>query len=125
MSESNAPLCNVHRQYQAKRKPTADCQSCREAWASSPYNMPPRDEAAQDEYALAPVHMFLDKGIIEAIAFHCGDGGGSYGDYQDGLLFIGEITDDDGRQVHGLHIACAECEEEGYTTLVEFTKRTA
>lgn len=76
-------------------------------------------------YALIPTRLLLDKELIECIAFHCGDGGGSYGDYQDGILFIGEITDDDGRQVHGLHLACAECEEEGYTTLVEFAAAPA
>lgn len=76
-------------------------------------------------YALIPTRLLLDKELIESIAFHCGDGGGSYGDYQDGILFIGEITDDDGRQVHGLHLACAECEEEGYTTLVEFAAAPA
>lgn len=76
-------------------------------------------------YALIPTRLLLDKEVIESIAFHCGDGGGSYGDYQDGILFIGEITDDDGRQVHGLHLACAECEEEGYTTLVEFAAAPA
>jgi len=76
-------------------------------------------------YALIPTRLLLDKELIESIAFHCGDGGGSYGDYQDGILFIGEITDDDGRQVHGLHLACAECEEEGYTTLIEFAAAPA
>lgn len=76
-------------------------------------------------YALIPTRLLLDKELIECIAFHCGDGGGSYGDYQNGILFIGEITDDDGRQVHGLHLACAECEEEGYTTLVEFAAAPA
>jgi len=76
-------------------------------------------------YALIPTRLLLDKELIECIAFHCSDGGGSYGDYQDGILFIGEITDDDGRQVHGLHLACAECEEDGYTTLVEFAAAPA
>ena len=76
-------------------------------------------------FTLAPTRMTLDKGTVESIAFHCGDGGGSYGDYQDGLLFIGDIRDDDGRMIHGLHLACAECEEEGYTTLVEFAAEPA
>lgn len=72
-------------------------------------------------YALIPERMTLDKEVIESVAFHCGDGAeSSYGEYQDGILFIGTIEDDDGRAVHGLHIACAECEEEGYSTLVEF-----
>ena len=76
-------------------------------------------------FTLAPTRMTLDKGTVESIAFHCGDGGVSYGDYQDGLLFIGDIRDDDGRMIHGLHLACAECEEEGYTTLVEFAAEPA
>ncbi|HCF4768514.1 TPA: hypothetical protein NIF42_006691 [Pseudomonas aeruginosa] len=76
-------------------------------------------------YALIPTRLLLDKGIIESIAYHCGDGGGSYGEYQDGILFVGEITDDEGRQVHGLHLACAECEEEGYTGSSQKTENKA
>lgn len=34
MSRRNdgGPLCTVHRQYKAVRRPTADCSQCREAW---------------------------------------------------------------------------------------------
>ncbi len=93
-----------------------------------PYTLPLYTEAAAravaskvpEGYALVPDHMRLDRKVIEEIAIHCGDGGGIYGDYQHGILFIGEITDEEGRAVHGLHLACAECEEEGYATLVEF-----
>ncbi|WP_236225340.1 hypothetical protein [Pseudomonas pseudonitroreducens] len=93
----------------------------------APLYAAPAAQAGQvpEGYALIPTRLLLDKELIECIAFHCGDGGGPYGDYQDGILFIGEITDDDGRKVHGLHLACAECEEEGYTTLVEFAAAPA
>lgn len=72
-------------------------------------------------FALVPKSMHLDKEIIHAINFHCGDGeSGNYGAFADGSLWIGVITDDDGKEVHGLHIATAEYPEEGSTTLVEF-----
>jgi len=67
--------------------------------------------------------MLLDKEKIEAINFHCGDGDGDdsqFGEYSDGLLWIGAVTDDDGKEVYGLHLATAEYPEEGSTTLVEF-----
>lgn len=68
--------------------------------------------------------MLLSKEVIGAINFHCGDTdqeeGGQFGQYQDGRLWIGNVTDDDGNQVHGLHIMTDEYPEEGSTTLVEF-----
>lgn len=73
------------------------------------------------EFKLVPASMLLDKTTIGAILFHCGDG--SVVDLEEcseGLLWIGDVTDDDGKQVHGLHISTAEYPEEGSTTLVEF-----
>ena len=74
-------------------------------------------------FKLVPASMLLDKDTIEAINFHCGDGDGDdsqFGEYSDGLLWIGTVTDDDGKEVYGLHLATAEYPEEGSTTLVEF-----
>lgn len=69
---------------------------------------------------LVPASMLLDKETIGAINFHCGDGGDNFGEHSDGLLWIGTVTDDDGKEVYGLHLATAEYPEEGSTTLVEF-----
>ncbi|MEE5068598.1 hypothetical protein V2J79_05130 [Pseudomonas alliivorans] len=73
------------------------------------------------EYKLVPASMLLDKTTIGAILFHCGDGSGvDLEECSEGLLWIGDVTDDDGKTVHGLHISTAEYPEEGSTTLVEF-----
>ena len=69
---------------------------------------------------LVPASMLLDKETISAINFHCGDGGDNFGEHSDGLLWVGTVTDDDGKEVYGLHLATAEYPEEGSTTLVEF-----
>lgn len=77
------------------------------------------------EFKLVPAKMLLDKETIEAINFHCGDGDGDdsqFGEYSDGLLWVGSITDDDGKEVYGLHLATAEYPEEGSTTLIEFAQ---
>ena len=91
-----------------------------------------RDEsefAATKGFALVPQSMLLSKEVIGAINFHCGDTdqeeGGQFGQYQDGRLWIGNVTDDDGNQVHGLHIMTDEYPEEGSTTLVEFPEARA
>jgi hypothetical protein len=69
---------------------------------------------------LVPASMLLDRETIGAINFHCGDGGDNFGEHSDGLLWVGTVTDDDGKEVYGLHLATAEYPEEGSTTLVEF-----
>jgi ribosomal protein L37AE/L43A len=72
-------------------------------------------------FVLVPKSMLLDKEVIGAINFHCGDGAdGQFGEYSDGHLWVGTVTDDDGKGVHGLHLATSEYPEEGSTTLVEF-----
>jgi hypothetical protein len=72
-------------------------------------------------FVLVPKSMLLDKETIGAINFHCGDGAdGQFGEYSDGHLWVGTVTDDDGKEVHGLHLATSEYPEEGSTTLVEF-----
>lgn len=75
------------------------------------------------KFEMVPASMLLDKNVISAINFHCGDDDGDdgqFGKYSDGLLWIGTVTDDDGKEIHGLHLATAEYPEEGSTTLVEF-----
>ncbi|WP_236054305.1 hypothetical protein [Pseudomonas arcuscaelestis] len=80
--------------------------------------------AIPEGFALVPKEMLLSKEVIGVINFHCGDSaeeeGGQFGKYTDGRLWVGNVTDDDGSQVHGLHIMTDEYPEEGSTTLVEF-----
>jgi hypothetical protein len=71
-------------------------------------------------YKLVPEVMMLDKGVIELIAGHCGDGDQMFGDYCDGRLWIGEIEGDEGEKTHGLHIMTDDYPEEGSSTLIEF-----
>ncbi|MDT4840096.1 hypothetical protein FQZ97_739060 [compost metagenome] len=74
-----------------------------------------------DGYALVPARMHLDKDVIELINGHCGDGAdGSFGDYADGILWVGHVENDDGSKTYGLHLATADYPEEGSSTLVEF-----
>jgi hypothetical protein len=80
-----------------------------------------RDVAPKD-WRLVPGRMHLDANVIESINFHCGDGqeDAGFGSYSDGVLWIGEIEEDDGSKTYGLHIATADYPKEGSTTLVEF-----
>lgn len=79
-------------------------------------------------WRLVPERMELLPADIAAIMFHCGgDEDATEVDemYQGGLLWIGEVQDDDGNKVYGLNIACIECLEEGSTPLVEFATAPA
>lgn len=72
-------------------------------------------------YVLVPQQIFLDQSDIESICSQCGDGHESgYGDFTDGLLWVGNIQRDDGSIVHGLHISSADYTEEGGVTICEF-----
>ncbi|SED11485.1 hypothetical protein SAMN05216178_6291 [Pseudomonas saponiphila] len=101
--------------------------------STGPSSPAERDERAEfvvpEGYALVPKSMLLDKEVIGAINFHCGDTdeeeGGQFGQYADGRLWVGYVLDDDGNKVHGLHIATDEYWEEGSTTLVEFPEARA
>nr|WP_236651823.1 hypothetical protein [Atlantibacter hermannii] len=71
--------------------------------------------------AIVPQQIFLDPSDIESICSQCGDGNESgYGDFTDGLLWVGNIQRDDGSIVHGLHISSADYSEEGGVTVCEF-----
>jgi hypothetical protein len=75
----------------------------------------------QKSFKLVPASMLLDKETIGVINFHCGDGAdGQFGEYSDGHLWVGTVTDDDGKEVYGLHLSTAEYPEEGSSTLIEF-----
>ncbi|EBO2650748.1 hypothetical protein LXO85_002859 [Salmonella enterica subsp. enterica serovar Kentucky] len=80
-----------------------------------------RASAIPDGYVLVPQQIFLEPSDIELICSQCGDGHESgYGDFTDGLLWVGNIQRDDGSIVHGLHISSADYTEEGGVTLCEF-----
>ncbi len=73
-----------------------------------------RASAIPEGYALVPQQIFLEPSDIELICSQCGDGHESgYGDFTDGLLWVGNIQRDDGSIVHGLHISSADYTEEG------------
>lgn len=80
-----------------------------------------RESAIPEGYALVPQQIFLEPSDIELICSQCGDGHESgYGDFTDGLLWVGNIQRDDGSIVHGLHISSADYTEEGGVTVCEF-----
>ncbi|WP_142417459.1 hypothetical protein [Citrobacter braakii] len=80
-----------------------------------------RASAIPEGYMLVPQQIFLEPSDIESICSQCGDGHESgYGDFTDGLLWVGSIQRDDGSIVHGLHISSADYSEEGGITICEF-----
>lgn len=79
-----------------------------------------RASAIPEGYVLVPQEMHLSSEAMEGICFHCGDGGFSFGEFTDGLLFVGAIDDSDGQKIHGLHIATADYPEEGCATVCAF-----
>lgn len=84
--------------------------------------------AVPDGYAVVPKRMELLPEDIAVIMYHCGgdpDATEVDEQYSGGILWIGEVQEDDGRLVHGLNIASAECPEEGSTTLVELATAPA
>lgn len=80
-----------------------------------------RASAIPEGYVLVPQQIFLDPSDIESICSQCGDGHESgYGEFTDGLLWVGNIQRDDGSIVHGLHISSADYSEDGGVTVCEF-----
>lgn len=80
-----------------------------------------RASVIPEGYVLVPQQIFLEPADIESICSQCGDGHESgYGDFTDGLLWVGNIQRDDGSIVHGLHISSADYSEEGGVTVCEF-----
>lgn len=76
--------------------------------------------AIPEGWALVPQQIFLDPSDIESICSQCGNGGEQYGDYTDGILWVGDIQDDAGNITHGLHISSSDYPEEGGITLANF-----
>lgn len=80
---------------------------------SQPYKLP-------DGYVLVPQQMLLPANAMEAICFHCGDGDHMFGEFTDGILWVGEIEHGDGNKTYGLNIATAEYPDEGSANISEF-----
>ena len=78
-----------------------------------------RSTAIPDGWRLVPEQMYLDEEDIESICSQCGDGGKNYGDFTSGILWVGEVSLDDGWK-YGLHISSADYPEEGAVTIHEF-----
>lgn len=77
-------------------------------------------KAIPEGYALVPQEMCLSAEAMEAICFHCGDGGFAFGEFTDGVLFVGDSEPEEGKKVHGLHIVTADYPEEGCAVICEF-----
>ncbi|WJV37337.1 hypothetical protein QVN03_18250 [Raoultella terrigena] len=71
-------------------------------------------------FKLVPEQMYLSVEDIQAICMQCGNGDKKgYGDYEDGILWVGELSND-GEMKYGLNIANANYPEEGSITVFEF-----
>ena len=74
-----------------------------------------------DDYVLVPKQMHVDADAWEAASFAFGGPGTGEGEaYMDCTLWIGEVEQDDGSKLHGLHVSCDECPDEGCITLATF-----
>lgn len=78
-----------------------------------------RASAVPEGWKLVPEQMYLDAEDIESICSQCGDGGNNYGDFTTGILWVGEVSLDDGWKF-GLHISSADYPDEGSFTIHEF-----
>lgn len=120
----------VYRAYNKTQLPDGDLvdeQSLQEVYdainatpATDTFLAEVRAGAIPEGYVLVPQEMHLSSEAMEGICFHCGDGGFAFGEFTDGLLFVGAIDDSDGQKIHGLHIATADYPEEGCATICEF-----
>ncbi|EPK1868720.1 hypothetical protein FCG73_009195 [Klebsiella pneumoniae] len=76
--------------------------------------------AIPEGFRLVPEQMYLSDEDIQAICMQCGNGDKKgYGDYEDGILWVGELSND-GEMKYGLNIANANYPEEGSITVFEF-----
>ncbi|HHT0211585.1 TPA: hypothetical protein ACTW3P_001296 [Klebsiella michiganensis] len=79
--------------------------------------------AIPEGFKLVPEQMYLSDEDIQAICMQCGNGDKkSYGDYEDGILWVGELSND-GEVKYGLNIANANYPEEGSITVFEFDEQ--
>lgn len=79
-----------------------------------------RTSGIPDGYKLVPEQMYLDAGDIELICSQCGNGDKKYGEFNDGILWVGELSNSAGVIKYGLNVADANYPEEGSITVFEF-----
>lgn len=79
-----------------------------------------RAEAIPEGYVLVPQQMHLSADAMESLCFHCGDGGFAFGEFTEGLLWVGDIENDDGTKTYGLNVATADYPDEGSANISEF-----
>lgn len=70
----------------------------------------------KNKMVLIPQALHIDGNVVHHIKLILG----SEDQQTDGTLWVGELVDDDGKPVHGLHLCSAEYPDEGSITLAEF-----
>lgn len=76
-------------------------------------------QSIPEGWKLVPETMHLDASDIESICSQCGNGDKKYGEFNDGIFWIGELSND-GVIKYGLNVADANYPEEGSITVFEF-----
>ncbi|MDP4546531.1 hypothetical protein [Marinobacter sp. MDS2] len=93
------------------------CRTCSETGCAHPQ---PPSAGVPEGWKLVPEFMTLDFHGLEMIKVMTGDGEDEE-DFTECVLWVGGIHGDDGEQEsYGLNIACAECFQEGFVTVVPF-----
>lgn len=78
-----------------------------------------RASAIPEGWKLVPEQMHIDASDIESICDRCGNGDELYGDFTDGILWVGELSNN-GAMKYGLNVASADYPDEGSITIHEF-----
>lgn len=79
-----------------------------------------RAAAIPQGFTLVPEQMHIDATDIESICDRCGNGDQLYGEFTDGILWVGEQSND-GVIKYGLNVASADYPNEGSITIYEFS----
>lgn len=75
-----------------------------------------RAAAIPQGFMLVPEQMHIDAKDIESICDRCGNGDQLYGEFTDGILWVGELSND-GVIKYGLNVASADYPDEGSITI--------
>ncbi|HDS1648692.1 TPA: hypothetical protein QEL68_000376 [Stenotrophomonas maltophilia] len=77
-------------------------------------------------FVLVPEKFGIPADVWEGVEFVIGGPSTGEGEaYLDSTAWIGDLMQDDGSSIYGLHLSCDECPEEGCVTLAEFAPPTA
>lgn len=77
-------------------------------------------------FVLVPEKFGIPADVWEGVEFVIGGPGTGEGEaYLDSTVWIGDLMQDDGSSIYGLHLSCDECPEEGSVTLAEFAAAPA